>query len=135
MAEFTLDPQLDGDSLPLVELELCTVRLMNDANFPWLLMVPKRPDLVELTDLAPREQYELMDEIHDISEALKSVTGCDKLNVAMLGNQVRQLHVHVVARFESDAAWPGPIWGKVEPKPYGEADASALTKKLTAALV
>ncbi|WP_319530612.1 HIT family protein [uncultured Cohaesibacter sp.] len=135
MAEFTLDPQLEGDSLPLAELELTTVRLMNDANFPWLLMVPKRDGLVELIDLARQEQHLLMDEIRQVSHALKQVTGCDKLNVAQLGNQVRQLHVHVIARTEGDAAWPGPIWGKLPTRAYGDEEAEAMIEALQTALL
>lgn len=122
MAEFTLDPQLAADSVPLCQLELCTVRLMKDANYPWLLMVPKRAGMVELIDMARQDQHQLMDEVAMLSAALRSVTNCDKLNVATLGNMVPQLHIHLIARFKGDAAWPGPIWGKVAPKDY-EADA------------
>ncbi|SNY91849.1 Diadenosine tetraphosphate (Ap4A) hydrolase [Cohaesibacter sp. ES.047] len=135
MAQFTLDPQLEGDSLPLAELELCSVRLMNDANFVWLLMVPQRSSLVELIDLARGEQHLLMDEIRQVSQALQQATGCDKLNVAQLGNQVRQLHVHVIARNEGDGAWPGPIWGKLPARPYSDQDAEKMIETLRAALL
>ena len=135
MAPFTLDPRLEGDSLPLAELELCTIRLMNDANFPWLLMVPKQDGLVELIDLARQDQHRLMDEIRQVSAALREATDCDKLNVAQLGNMVRQLHIHVIARFESDGAWPGPIWGKLEMKPYAPQERDALIEKLQTALL
>ena len=134
MSQFTLDPQLEGDSLPLLELDLCTVRLMNDANYPWILMVPKQDGLAELIDLSVDDHHKLTDEIRLVSTALQQVTACDKLNVAALGNMVRQLHIHVVARFEGDAAWPGPIWGKVPAVAYGTDDASKLVETLTAKL-
>ncbi|MCT4655833.1 MAG: HIT family protein [Cohaesibacter sp.] len=134
MAEFTLDPQLEADSLPVCELELCTVRLAKDANYPWLIMVPKYAGLEELVDLAKQDQHRLTDEIAALSTALRAVTGCDKLNVAALGNMVRQLHIHVIARFESDKAWPGPIWGKVEASSYEDGKADQLISGLLAAL-
>ena len=135
MAQFTLDPQLEGDSLPLAELELCTVRLMNDTTYPWLLMVPKYDGLVELIDLSRQDQHRLMDEIRQVSGALQAVTSCDKLNVATLGNMVRQLHIHVIARFEGDAAWPGPIWGKVPTQPYSGEKAGYMVEKLQIGLL
>ena len=134
MDEFTLDPQLKADSIPLAELELCTVRLMKDANYPWLLMVPKYNGLAELIDLARQDQHRLMDEIRQVSQALQITTKCDKLNVAALGNMVRQLHVHVIARSENDPAWPGPIWGKVPMKDYEPGEAEALLEKLQQAM-
>lgn len=134
MSQFTLDPQLEGDSLPLLELDLCTVRLMNDANYPWILMVPKQDGLAELIDLSVDDQHKLTDEIRLVSTALQKVSACDKLNVAALGNMVRQLHIHIVARFEGDAAWPGPIWGKVPSVPYEETDSTKLIETLTEAL-
>ena len=134
MREFTLDPQLKADSVPLCQLELCSVRLMKDANFPWLLMVPKRFGMAEVIDLAKQDQHILMDEIADVSAALRQVTGCDKLNVAALGNMVRQLHVHVIARYNDDAAWPGPIWGKVDMKPYEADKDTELVQKIRNAL-
>nr|WP_319483573.1 HIT family protein [uncultured Cohaesibacter sp.] len=134
MVEFTLDPQLKADSMPVADLPLCTVRLVNDSNFPWLLMVPRIAGLAELIDLETGLQHQLMDEIASVSGALKALTRCDKLNVANLGNQVRQLHIHVIARFEGDAAWAGPIWGKLPAKAYDKDDADRLIKALETAL-
>lgn len=114
-ADFQLDPNLAADSLPVAELALSNLRLMTDANYPWLLLVPRRPALVELIDLEAAERNLLMEEIASVSRALREVTVCDKLNVAALGNMVRQLHVHLIARFVGDAAWPGPVWGKAPP--------------------
>ncbi len=134
MAEFTLDPQLAADSIPLCQLELCTVRLMKDANYPWLLMVPKRAGMVELIDMAGQDQHQLIDEIANLSAALRSVTGCDKLNVATLGNMVPQLHIHLIARFKGDAAWPGPVWGKVPAKDYAPDQQQDLMDQIMQAL-
>lgn len=134
MSQFTLDPQLEGDSLPLIELDLCTVRLMKDANYPWILMVPKQNGLAELIDLSVEDQHKLTDEIRIVSTALQGITKCDKLNVAALGNMVRQLHIHIVARFEGDAAWPGPIWGKVPMKPHNEVESAKLIEAVQRAV-
>src|SRR5690606_14643410 len=102
--------------------------------FPWLILVPQKAGLAEIIDLTDGERTMLMDDITDASRALKSVTGCDKLNVAALGNQVRQLHVHVIARFRTDAAWAGPVWGKGARVPYASAAREALAAKLQKAL-
>ena len=108
---FALDPRLAADTLRLGSLKLCEVLLFNDSRFPWLILVPARAGLVEIVDLNAEDRALLMQEISIASQALKKVTNCHKLNVAALGNQVRQLHVHVIARFEADAAWPNPVWG------------------------
>lgn len=115
---FTLDDRLAADSVTLSTLRLCELRLANDARFPWLIMVPRRAGMVEIIDLDPTDRTGLLDEIVAVSQALKAVTGCDKLNVAALGNMVHQLHVHVIARFTTDPAWPGPIWGSGEAVAY-----------------
>jgi diadenosine tetraphosphate (Ap4A) HIT family hydrolase len=115
---WTLHPQLAKDTVPLGDLALSRVLLANDANYPWLILVPRRPGLTELIDLADGEQVQLMGEIAAAARALKDLTQCDKLNVAALGNQVAQLHVHVIARRHGDAAWPKPVWGVVPPIPY-----------------
>lgn len=134
MTTFILDPRLAAESFPLGQLSLCEVLLFDDARFPWLVLVPKKAGLAEIIDLDTRERALLMDDITKSSEALKRLTGCHKLNVAALGNQVRQLHVHVIARFETDAAWAGPVWGKGARVPYKEKARGDLTVKLKAAL-
>jgi diadenosine tetraphosphate (Ap4A) HIT family hydrolase len=111
MSSFALDPQLDADTIPVGRLALCRVLLMDDARYPWLILVPERAGLAEIVDLPEADRIMLMREIAAASEALKAVFTPDKLNVAALGNRVRQLHVHVIARFVSDAAWPAPVWG------------------------
>jgi diadenosine tetraphosphate (Ap4A) HIT family hydrolase len=110
-AGFQLDARLAADTLFVAEWNLCRVLLMDDAQFPWLVLVPRREGLVELDDLAERERTQLMRETAHAMKALRGVVECDKFNVGALGNIVRQLHVHVVARREGDAAWPGPVWG------------------------
>lgn len=115
---FTLDERLAADSVAIGRLPLSDLLLARDARFPWLILVPRRPDMAEIIDLSPDDRAALLDEIVLVSEALRTVTGCDKLNVAALGNMVRQLHVHVIARFTTDPAWPGPIWGRGEAVAY-----------------
>ena len=118
MSDFVLDPRLEGDTLPVADLALSTLRLAKDARFPWLILVPQRAEMADIIDLDDMEQAILFDEIVLVSRALRTATACHKLNVAALGNQVRQLHVHVIARFEDDAAWPRPVWGTGEAVAY-----------------
>ena len=120
MSAWSLDPQLTRDTVPLGDLPLSRVLLMNDASYPWLILVPRRPRLVEIIDLAQSEQAQLMAEIAQVAQALKAATACDKLNIAAIGNVVAQLHVHLVARRRGDAAWPKPVWGHAPARPYDE---------------
>lgn len=115
---WTLHPRLEGDTVNLGDLPLCRVLIIKDANYAWLLLVPRRAEVNEITDLNEVEQAQLMTEITRVSRALKDVTGCDKLNIAALGNIVPQLHVHIIARRKTDPAWPKPVWGQAEPLPY-----------------
>lgn len=133
MTSFSLNPRLEGDSLPILDLPLCTVRLMKDANYPWLLLIPRVSDLVEIIDLDDADQVQLMREIAAASQVLRKATDCEKLNVGALGNQVPQLHVHVIGRFRSDPAWPGPIWGAVPPVPYEPDAAEQLINRIAEA--
>src|ERR1700730_15931816 len=107
---WSLHPQLGNDTVPVGDLSLSRVVAMNDADFPWLILVPRRAGVREMIDLGP-EQAAWMDEISAVSRALKDETRCDKLNVAAIGNIVPQLHIHIVARRKDDAAWPKPVWG------------------------
>lgn len=116
---FELDPRLEADSEQVMWLGLCELRVMNDCRWPWLIMVPQRPEIEEIHDMAPLDQAMLTFEVNMVSQALKKVTGCTKINTAALGNIVRQLHVHVIARSEGDAGWPGPVWGHGIREPYG----------------
>lgn len=117
-----LHPQLACDTIPLGDLSLSRVLISKDANYPWLLLVPRRPNIVEITDLDAAEQAQLMVDIDRVARALKTVTGCDKLNIATLGNVVPQLHVHIIARRTTDKAWPKPVWGQVPLLAYEAAE-------------
>ena len=114
---WSLHPQLAADTVPVCELALSRLLAMNDANFPWLILVPRRAGASEIIDLGA-EQAALMDEIALASRALKDLTRCDKLNIAAIGNMVPQLHIHIVARRNDDAAWPKPVWGAVPRRAY-----------------
>lgn len=127
---FVLDPRLAAESTPLGELALCQVLLMDDARFPWILLVPKRAGLVEIIDLGAGDLQRLMSEVATASGVLEAATSPYKLNVAALGNVVRQLHVHIIARFENDAAWPSPVWGKGERVPYQPVQRAEFSGKL-----
>jgi diadenosine tetraphosphate (Ap4A) HIT family hydrolase len=113
-----LHPQLADDTHPLATFGLSELRLMDDGNYPWLVLVPRVADAVELVDLDADQRHALTDEIDRASRALRSVFRPDKLNVAALGNLVPQLHVHVIARYRDDPAWPAPVWGRVAACPY-----------------
>jgi diadenosine tetraphosphate (Ap4A) HIT family hydrolase len=108
---FTLHPQLESDTLPILDLELSQVRFMNNSQFPWIVLVPRAENASEIIDLTADQRHLLMDEIAYVSQVLQAVFTPDKINVAALGNQVLQLHVHVIARYKKDAAWPNPVWG------------------------
>jgi Diadenosine tetraphosphate (Ap4A) hydrolase and other HIT family hydrolases len=128
-AAFALDPRLQADTRHVAMLPLCELRLMDDARYPWLVLVPRRAGMVEIADLAEAEQAQLWREANQATAALRAVAPCDKLNLGALGNIVRQLHLHVVARTQGDAAWPGPVWGSGAAVPYA---AGALAARLAA---
>jgi diadenosine tetraphosphate (Ap4A) HIT family hydrolase len=131
---WSLHPQLARDTINLGDLPLSRVLIINDANYPWLLLVPRRDGVSELIDLDEVEQAQLLTEVARVARALKSVTACDKLNIAALGNVVPQLHVHVIARRQGDAAWPRPVWGAVAPVAHDKTElenfVSALRRKI-----
>jgi diadenosine tetraphosphate (Ap4A) HIT family hydrolase len=121
-------PQLRADTAFVADLALSRLLAMNDANFPWLIVVPRRTGVSEIFDLGA-EQAALLDEVSLVSRVLKDITQCDKLNVAAIGNIVPQLHVHIVARRKDDALWPNPVWGAAPPRAY---DAAALERFVSA---
>jgi diadenosine tetraphosphate (Ap4A) HIT family hydrolase len=127
---WTLHPQLEHDTLTIADLPLSRLLLSRDANYPWLLLVPRRPGASEIIDLAAADQSQLMTEIDTVSRALAAVTACDKLNVAAIGNVVPQLHVHIVARRRGDPAWPKPVWGAVPARAYDPAERERLVAAL-----
>jgi diadenosine tetraphosphate (Ap4A) HIT family hydrolase len=134
MADFRLADQLAADTYPVGRLALSRVLLMNDARFPWLILVPEHPGIEEIAQLPPAERHLLVDEIAGASAALGALLAPDKINVGALGNRVRQLHVHVLARFVSDAAWPGPVWGAGEAVPYPPHAAGVMIDRVAGAL-
>jgi diadenosine tetraphosphate (Ap4A) HIT family hydrolase len=128
-AAFALDPQLAADALPLGELPLSSVLLINDARFPWFVLVPRIPDAREITDLAEADAAALITELRIAVRVMLDLARPDKVNLGALGNVVPQLHVHVVGRFRSDPAWPGPVWGCGIAKPYPPHAAAALIER------
>ena len=115
---FSLDPRLAADTHPVAELVLSRLLLMDDARFPWLILVPRIVGARELIDLDLEDRRRLLDEISAVGRALEALLRPDKLNVAALGNVVAQLHVHVIARYTDDIAWPRPVWGAANARPY-----------------
>ena len=132
--EFTLDPRLAAGSVAVSELSLCQLRLMNDARFPWLLLVPRRDGLRELFDLPAFDQAQVLIDLNRAAAALQAVAKADKLNIGALGNIVPQLHIHLIARFVGDAAWPGPVWGQGSAVAYTDEALQAQLAALRAAL-
>ncbi|WP_370319878.1 HIT domain-containing protein [Oricola sp.] len=135
MEVFEIDPKLKSDTFPVADIGLCRLLLMNDSRFPWLILVPQRSGVAEVHDLSPLDQTMLTFETVTVSENLKRLTGCHKINVAALGNQVRQLHMHVIARFTEDAAWPNPVWGSGPAAPYEKDAAETFIADLKAGFV
>lgn len=134
MSYFRPDDRLARDSDLLTKIGLCELRLMKDGRWPWLVLVPQRPDISELFDLTPLDQTMLTFETTLVAEALKTVTGATKINTGALGNIVRQLHVHVIARSEGDPNWPGPVWGYGAAEPRSPEETKAFATKLLDAL-
>ncbi len=126
---FNLDTRLAGDTYCVGDLTLCRVLLMNDTQYPWLILVPRVAGAVEFTDLSDADYQTYCSESRLVAKAMLSVYPDAKLNIAALGNVVSQLHIHHVARFNNDIAWPGPIWGKYPAKPYAPEQATALVKQ------
>ena len=127
---WTLDPQLERDTLAVGDLPLSRVLLMNDANFPWLLAVPRQAGAVEMFDLDDGQRAQLMRELALLARLLKDLTGCHKINIAAIGNVVPQLHVHVIARRRDDPAWPRPVWGALPARPYDGAECQRLIQAI-----
>lgn len=128
--EFDLDGRLETDSVFIADGPLSQFRLMNDARYPWLVLVPKLPYASEWIDLPLQQQQILLSEINLAGEVLRGNFPCEKINIGALGNIVRQLHVHVIARTSQDEAWPGPVWGNGKPAAYSNQELNALVEKL-----
>ena len=129
-----LHSQLANDTISIGDLALSRVLLMNDAAYPWLILVPCVPGITEIIDLQEADRGALMAEISRASSTLKAITRCDKLNVAAIGNVVPQLHVHIVARRHGDPAWPKPVWGVAPPRPYAAREADELIAAIRGAM-
>lgn len=131
---FILDTRLQEDTWLIGDFPLCRLLLSNDSNYPWFILVPRREGISELFQLDDADQPLMWAETTALAGVLKELFTADKMNVATLGNVVSQLHMHVIARYASDAAWPGPVWGKHPAKPYSEADVQVIRDKLKAVL-
>ena len=127
---FELDPRLATDTFLVGETPLSQVLLMNDTRYPWLILVPRRGDITEPFALSEADQAQLWQESMRLGQAMKAHFAADKINIATLGNQVAQLHVHHIARFHVDAAWPGPVWGVGSAVPYSDAALDVLIGEL-----
>ncbi|WP_370979313.1 HIT domain-containing protein [Agaribacterium sp. ZY112] len=131
---FELHSQLAADTVAIGQFRLSLVLLHKDANFPWVILVPKREAIREIYHLDEADQAQLMRESSHLSEVLTSIYAPDKINVASLGNMVPQLHLHHVARYESDVAWPGAVWGNFMPKKYSEEELEKVVSRLRSSL-
>ncbi len=130
---FELDRRLSNDSHDVTNLPLCNVRLMDNKRFPWLILVPRVEGASEWIDLSREQQHQLSDEIAILSHLLQALVTPEKLNIATLGNQVSQLHIHLIARYKADAAWPNPVWGAAS-EPYGEEELRRFAYELRSAI-
>lgn len=129
-----LNTQLERDSVFITDLELCQLRLHKNATFPWLILIPSRNNAIEIIDLSTKDQLQLMKEIAQISHLVKTLFSPTKLNVANLGNIVSQLHVHIIARFETDPAWPQPVWNSGISSQYTSDDLTSRIQKILSLL-
>ncbi len=133
-AGFELDTRLEADTCPVLWLNLCEARLMDDRRWPWLILIPQRPGVEEIHDLTPLDQAMLTFETNLVAAALKQATGCGKINSGVLGNVVSQLHFHIVARNPGDTNWPGPVWGVGEREPYRKEDRHQMISRIKTAI-
>lgn len=131
---FVLDTRLQEDTLLIGDFPLCRLLLSNDSNYPWFILVPRREGISELFQLDDHDQQVMWRETTTLANVLKTLFAADKMNVATLGNVVSQMHMHVIARYSSDAAWPAPVWGRHPARPYSEADVQELRDKLRGVL-
>lgn len=130
MSEFTLDKRLAAVSVHALDLPLSRVMVMDDCRYPWLVLIPRRPHLTEMFELEPTDRVILTEELTVAASQLKTLTRCHKINVANLGNNVPQLHIHVIARNTDDFAWPNPIWGKGDAVPYEPSALESFVQKV-----
>lgn len=131
---FNLHPQLDKDTILVGQFALSDVLLMNDARYPWLILVPRRDDLREVYQLDDADQQQLLRESSFVAETMANLFKADKMNIAAIGNMVPQLHIHHIARFKDDACWPKPVWGVGQARPYSEDELGIVLDALKSAL-
>jgi len=131
---FQLDPRLEQDTFVIGEFELSRVLLMNDARYPWIILVPREVGVTEIFELSEQQQQQLMMESNYVAKQLKALVHADKMNVAALGNVVSQLHIHHVARYIQDESWPAPVWGRGEALTYSQQESGAVIEQLRSSL-
>lgn len=131
---FELHSRLKADTIAIGDLNLCQLRLMNNALIPWLILVPKCPDIREVYELSDQQQLALTQETSLISELAMQTFHGDKLNIGAIGNLVPQLHVHIIVRYESDPIWPKPVWGNIDEHPYTEEEVKLVRETLQTAV-
>lgn len=130
MNQFNLDPRLEADTIKVTDLDMCELRLMDDARWPWIILIPRIDNALEWHELFTDQRQDVDFEITHAAAILKSITQCEKINIASLGNIVRQLHIHIIARNEGDENWPGPVWGFGERQPYDINNAKVLIEHI-----
>ena len=134
MPSFQLDPTLNKDCIILGQFDLCLLLLMNDANYPWCILVPQQAGISEAFQLNELQQQKLARESSMLASTMNTLFQADKINTAALGNVVKQLHIHHVVRYQNDICWPAPVWGKNPASPYDARTQAEVIKKLTQAL-
>lgn len=127
---FALHPRLKEDCVTLGRFGLCRLLLMNDTHFPWFILVPEKTNLIEIYQLSKLDRMRLMEESSRLAEGLADLYRADKMNIAAIGNLVPQLHIHHIVRYKNDAAWPAPIWGKFDRKPYSDEQIAAISAQI-----
>ena len=130
MTEFTLHSQLSADTIHVTDLNICTVLLMNDSNYPWVILVPKRHNIREIFELSPPEQDTVNREVSRVSQALNTEFNAHKMNIGALGNMVPQLHIHVIVRHKTDPTFPAPVWGNSSAIPYLDDELESMLETL-----
>ena len=134
MSDFILHSKLAADTFEVLSLKVSQLLLMNDARYPWLILVPEVSDMRDLHNLSAKQYHSVTQEIAQVSKVLESVTQAHKMNVGALGNMVPQLHIHIIARQTNDAAWPAPVWGVGEAQPYSQDAAKTLVLQIASKL-
>lgn len=131
---YQLHPRLQQDSIAIAEFELSEIRLINDSQYPWMILVPKRADISEVYQLPETEQQLLQQESSWLAKTMAELYQADKMNIAAIGNMVPQLHIHHIARYKTDIAWPAPVWGKFDAVPYTDSQIGQISSQVKNAL-